>query len=39
MYKSFVHTGMLEAIDAMTESKGARALTEFERRMPESNKK
>ena len=39
MFKSFVHTGMLEAIDAMTTSKGARALTEFERRMPDSNKK
>lgn len=39
MFKSFVHTGMLEAIDTMTTSKGVRALTEFERRMPDSNKK
>jgi hypothetical protein len=35
MFKSFVHAGMLEAIDAMTTSKGARSMTEFERRMPE----
>jgi hypothetical protein len=34
MFKSFVHAGMLEAIDAMTEAKGARKLNEFERRMP-----
>jgi len=34
MFKSFVHAGMLEAIDAMTTSKGVRALSEFERRMP-----
>ena len=39
MFKSFVHEGMLEAIDAMTTSKGARALTEFERRLPDNNKK
>jgi len=38
MFKSFVHTGMLEAIDEMTTSKGVRALTEFERRMPENKK-
>jgi hypothetical protein len=38
MFKSFVHNGMLEAIDAMTNSKGARKLTEYERRMPDSNK-
>jgi hypothetical protein len=35
MFKSFVHSGMLEAIDTMTTSKGARSMTEFERRMPE----
>ena len=36
MFKSFVHSGMLEAIDEMTTSKGVRALTEFERRLPDS---
>ena len=38
MFKSFVHAGMLEAIDAMTTSKGVRALTEFERRLPDTKK-
>jgi hypothetical protein len=38
MFKSFVHTGMLEAIDELTTSKGVRALTEFERRMPDIKK-
>jgi hypothetical protein len=36
MFKGFVHDGMLAAIDAMTSSKGVRALTEFERRMPDN---
>jgi hypothetical protein len=35
MFKSFVHAGMLEAIDEMTTTKGARALSEFERRLPQ----
>jgi hypothetical protein len=39
MFKSFVHSGMLEAIDEMTNSKGVRALTELERRMPDTSKK
>jgi hypothetical protein len=30
---------MLEAIDEMTNSKGVRALTELERRMPDTSKK
>lgn len=38
MFKSFVHSGMLEAIDVMTTSKGVRALTEFERRLPDNKK-
>jgi len=30
---------MLEAIDEMTNSKGVRTLTEFERRLPDTAKK
>lgn len=36
MYRSFVHTCVLEAIDAMTTGKGLRALTEHERAIPAS---
>ena len=38
IFKSFVHEGMLEAIDAMAASKGVRKPNEFERRMPEAGK-
>jgi hypothetical protein len=38
MFQSFVHTGMLEAIDEMTTSKGMRTLTEYERRLPDNKK-
>ena len=38
MYKEYMHKGLLEAIDQMTNAKGARALSELERQITDVRK-